>query len=73
MVADPGQLEFSARRPVGLLLETLHEHDPAAGVEEVHDSVDVGLALLTQLPEVTLKVANQRETSLYISGLELFH
>jgi hypothetical protein len=51
----------------------MEEDDPPPREKEVDDTVDVGPALLAQLPEVTLEMADEWLTGLNVAETQLVH
>jgi hypothetical protein len=57
--SSSGGLDLAAGRLPGLLLEAVHEDDRPTGGEGLDHPIDVGLALLAQLPELALQMSDQ--------------
>jgi hypothetical protein len=69
--AAPSDLHLPARRLLRLLLESVEKHDAATTHETVHDAVDVGLALLSQLPQLAVELLDQGFAGGNVPNLEL--
>ena len=66
-----GDRYFLSRCLLSFLLKTVDQHDPAPSKQEIHEAVNVCLALPAQFPEFALQVPYQRLPSLHVSHPQL--